>query len=122
MVLYLQLSAALVIGVVNLYFGVARGFYTTIWWWDIVAHFFGGAWAAFLIAWLLVHKGRRASIIQCALFALAVGILWEIFEYMNGVGGSAGDFMGYWPDTFKDLVMDTVGGAAAGIIMRYIRI
>ena len=122
MLLYFQLIAVALLGVVNLYFGVAREFYVTIWWWDIPAHFIGGVWAGFLGAWFIIHWKRRLSIFECAMFALFVGILWEIFEYVNGVGGSAGPFMGYWLDTIKDLIMDTLGGALAGYIARNERI
>ena len=83
-------------------------------------HLLGGLWAGFFATWAASFRKMRLSILLCALSALVMGIGWELFEYENGIGGSA--FMGYWTDTVKDLVMDALGGAAAGIIIRRMRV
>ncbi|MBI5470698.1 hypothetical protein HY968_05295 [Candidatus Kaiserbacteria bacterium] len=121
MLFWAQIITALLAWLVGLYLGPQLGLYLSIWWWDIPAHFLGGLWAGFLGAWFFFNWKRRLSVLECALFAFGVGILWEIFEYTNGVGGSVGPFMGYWADTIKDLVFDVIGGVTAGTIAKYER-
>ena len=119
MLLYAQLFAVGLVALVNIYFGIMLGFYLTNFWWDWIAHFLGGMWAGFCGAWFFLHWGRRLTVLECALFALAIGLGWEVWEYSVGVGGSAVEFMPYWADTIKDLIMDAIGGAAAGLIAQY---
>ena len=120
MLLYAQLIVAVLVGYLNIWLGIVHIWYYTVWWWDIPTHFLAGMWVGFFAAWLLANWQKRAKVWHCALFALAIGILWEIFEVYEGTGGSP--FMPYWIDTIKDLTMDVLGGALAGFLAKYARI
>lgn len=112
--LYTQLFILILLAFLNIWLGVTHGLYETIWWWDIPTHFLGGVWVGLFAAWLLEKRDKEFTVLSCALFALSVGVVWEIFEYTFGIGGSP--FMGYWADTIKDVCMDVIGGMTAGAI------
>jgi hypothetical protein len=84
-------------------------------WFDVPVHLAGGLtiglWAVTL-AWPRGYS-RYQTFFLVILFALTVGLVWEIFEYVNGI--TAGE-AGYWLDTFKDLG-DDVGGALVGWVI-----
>lgn len=83
-------------------------------------HFFAGAWAGMIGAWFFYHWRRKLSLLECALVAFSVGVAWEFFELYVGMGGSV--FLNYWPDTIKDLIMDTLGGVLSGYIVKSTRV
>ncbi len=74
----------------GLFLGEVRGYYTRFWWWDSVLHAFAGValgFAGFLILYILYKTGRfKAHLKYIALFAfcfaMAIGALWEIFEFL----------------------------------------
>ncbi|HVU75383.1 MAG TPA: hypothetical protein VHD38_00920 [Candidatus Paceibacterota bacterium] len=117
-IFFLQAALLALIDVLHLYFGIHIGFYYTVPWWDVLVHFLGGVWVALIWSWVLLWHGYRVSVWQCALSGLVVGIGWEIFEKVVGLGGSP--FMPYWVDTAKDLLDDTLGGIAAWLIVQRI--
>ena len=116
LLLLAQLCILVVLAVLNIWFGIVKDLYNIIWWWDIPTHFLGGVWAGVFTAWYLQHARRDVSILYCALGALSVGLIWEVFEAHFSVGTDP--FMPYWLDTCKDLLMDTVGGSTAGLAIR----
>lgn len=94
--------------------GVYEGIYERVFIWDIVAHLLGGAWAALFCAWVLAHAGYPASVWQCVLGALIIGLVWEGYEYYLDIIGSA--FMRVSADTVKDLGMDMLGALCAAYL------
>ena len=67
------------------------------------------------VAWLLLSRtslisGRRTGRLVAVALAIgvALGILWEIFEWLIGIIGSV-------EDTLADLAMDGIGAVAAGM-------
>jgi len=113
----------------SLFLGEVRGYYGRFWWWDIPLHGASGALlgtVGFLLVYLLNEREdigvelRPGFIALFAfLFAVAIGALWEIFEFtMDGLLGwqmqkpMFGDASGL-TDTMWDLILDTVG---AGVI------
>lgn len=74
----------------SIFLGEARSFYQKFWWWDSLLHLFSGialGFLGFLIIYVLYKTGKfQASPILLAVlafcFALAMGALWEIFEYL----------------------------------------
>lgn len=94
--------------------GVYEGIYERVFIWDIVAHLLGGAWAALLVAWVLVHLGYRVSAWQCVLGAILIGVIWEGYEYYLDIIGST--FMQVGADTIKDLFVDAFGAACASYL------
>src|SRR3989344_6403685 len=51
------------------------------WWYDVVAHFLGGAWTA-LAAFVFLHNSKNAKTLLFVLGIVAlVGIAWEFAEF-----------------------------------------
>ena len=97
--------------------GIEKGYFLTIWWWDIPMHILGGAWVACASAYFTFGRVRM-TLLLCILAAFSVGVLWELFEYIVHIGGSV--FMSYAADTAKDVLDDCIGGAVAYMLMRFI--
>lgn len=111
----------------TLFLGEAFDFYNRFWWWDIALH--GGSAIGFgLIGFVLVFimfQGDRFAAPPIAVaffafcFALAVGAMWEIFEFgMDQIFGLNMQKSGLL-DTMGDLIVDTLGafiGAASGYL------
>ncbi len=109
----------------TVFLGEVFDFYERYWWWDIVMH--GGSAIGFgLIGFLLVFmmfQGDKFNAPHIAVaffgacFAIAIGALWEIFEFsMDQTFGFNMQKSGLM-DTMGDLIMDAVGaliGAGAG--------
>lgn len=109
----------------TLFLGEVFDFYNRFWWWDMVMHA-GSAIGFGLIGFVLVFmmfQGDRYAAPPLAVaffafcFALAIGGLWEIFEFgMDQIFGLNMQKSGLM-DTMADLIMDFVGaliGAGAG--------
>lgn len=109
----------------TLFLGEVFDFYNRFWWWDLVMH--GGSAIGFgLIGFVLVFmmfQGDRYAAPPFAVaffafcFAMAIGAVWEIFEFamdqMFGLNMQKSGLM----DTMWDLIMDFIGafiGASAG--------
>ncbi|MFD1195965.1 hypothetical protein ACFQ3C_14930 [Seohaeicola saemankumensis] len=109
----------------TLFLGEVFDFYNRFWWWDMVMHA-GSAIGFGLIGFVLVFmmfQGDRYAAPPLAVaffafcFALAIGGLWEIFEFgMDQIFGLNMQKSGLM-DTMADLIMDFIGaliGAGAG--------
>lgn len=102
----------------SIFLGEIRGFYTRFWCWDVVLHTMSGValgFIGFLILFSL-YRGKRLSIKPSLLslfsfcFALALGVIWEIFEFsMDNIFGFNMQKNGL-TDTMWDLIVNT-GGA-----------
>lgn len=107
----------------TVFLGEAFDFYEQYWWWDILLH--GGSAVGFgLFSFLLVFmlfQGDRYSAPPVAIAfvtfscAVAVGVIWEIFEF------SADQLFGLnmqksgLPDTMWDLIVDCIGASVAAL-------
>ncbi|MBA86039.1 hypothetical protein ACSSNL_16825 [Thalassobius sp. S69A] len=111
----------------TLFLGEVFDFYTRFWWWDIAMH--GGSAVGFgLIGFVLVFimfQGDRFAAPPSAMaffafcFALAVGALWEIFEFAMDQSFGLNMQKSGLLDTMGDLIVDTLGalvGAASGFL------
>jgi len=107
----------------SLYLGEIQGYYTRFWWWDIVLHAGSGltlGFIGFLILYSLHKEGRfKASPFIIAVFsfcfALALGALWEIFEFtVDSVLGFNMQKSGL-VDTMWDLIVDAVSALVASV-------
>jgi uncharacterized membrane protein YjdF len=116
---------ALVFVYAALFLGEVRGYYQRFWWWDIALHASSGLLLG-LVGFLLVHVLNESERIDlhmrprfvalfAFLFAVAVGALWEIFEFaMDRIFGlnmqkpMFGDPSGL-TDTMWDLILDAAG-------------
>ncbi len=97
-------------------------FYSTIWWFDMPMHFFGGFFIGLLGSWMILYGyfRNRPSFLRTKvsfftvviLSVCIVGIGWEIFEYilhLNVFQSGALNIL----DTLSDLCFDTAGGLVA---------
>lgn len=111
-----------------LFLGEIRSYYERIWWWDIALHATSGLLLGilgFLLVYVLnesrniaVHLRPSFVALFAFLFAVTVGVLWEIFEFaMDSLLGARmqkpmlGDRSGL-TDTMSDLVVDVLAALA----------
>lgn len=110
-----------------LFLGEIHSYYDRIWWWDIALHTSSGLLLG-ILGFLLVYVLNESAQIDMRLkplfvalfaflFAVAIGAMWEIFEFsMDQLFGTRmqkpmlGDESGL-TDTMWDLIVDTLGGA-----------
>lgn len=121
----LQFEAFIVVFLyASIFLGEVGDYYDRFWWWDSVLHAgsaFAFGFAGFLILLLLLSRKKlQASPLLISLFAfsfgLAIGALWEIFEYvMDSVFGLNMQKSGL-RDTMGDLIIDMVGAGIASFI------
>ena len=115
----------------SLFLGEIRSYYERIWWWDIALHTTSGLLlgiVGFLLVYLLnksehvdIHLRPHFVALFAFVFAVAVGALWEIFEFtMDRSFGTRmqkpmlGDASGL-TDTMWDLIVDTIGAAIISV-------
>ena len=109
----------------SLFLGEVRSYYEIIWWWDVGLHASSGLLlgvVGFLLVYVLNENERidislrpRFLALFAFVFAIAVGSLWEVFEYaMDQLLGLEmqkarfGDPSGL-SDTMLDLIFDALG-------------
>jgi len=111
----------------TLFLGEVGDFYERYWWWDVVLH--GGSAIGFgligFVAMFMLFQGDRFAAPPLAIglfafcFAMSIGGLWEIFEFlMDRFFGTNMQKSGI-DDTMADLMVDAVGGvigAGAGVL------
>ncbi|SDY62784.1 hypothetical protein [Citreimonas salinaria] len=111
----------------TLFLGEVENFYERFWWWDLLLHFFSAlsiAAMAFLMIFMLFEGDRYAAppsalAVLSGAVALAIGALWEIFEYgMDQLFGMNMQKSGL-DDTMTDLMID-LAGAALGALSGYL--
>ena len=113
----------------SLFLGSARDFYYRIWWWDIVLHTSSGfllGIVGFIVLFLLNHTDRLPKEVRPAFrcffgltFAVFVGVLWEIFEFVvdqitpriNMQSTETGV-----ADTMHDLIVNTLGATVVALM------
>ena len=68
-------------------------------------HILGGFIGTLLVLWFISPTtGFRPALIAITTL-LAVGIVWEIFEYVYDIAAISN----YWQDTIGDLISDVIG-------------
>lgn len=109
----------------SLFLGEVHEYYTRFWWWDIALHTGSGLLLGilgFLLVYILnesdeidLHMNPGFVAFFAFLFAVGIGVLWEIFEFsMDSFFGTnmqkemLGDPSGL-TDTMWDLIVDTLG-------------
>jgi uncharacterized membrane protein len=117
------LSAIVLFIYSTLLLGEVGDFYERFWWWDVILHI-GSAISfgiiGFVVLLLLLRNERiKASPYTIAMFAfsfaVAIGVLWEIFEFsMDQLFGMNMQKSGLI-DTMWDLILDTFGALVAAI-------
>jgi len=114
-----------------LFLGEVRGYYERFWWWDTALHTTSGLLLGlfgFMFVYMLnedrhvdLHMRPGFIALFAFFFAVAVGGLWEIFEFAmdqwfgtNMQPATPGDPSGL-TDTIHDLIVDTVGAAVVSV-------
>jgi hypothetical protein len=126
------ISAAFVF--LSLFLGSAADWYYKYWWWDAVLHTGSGfllGIVGFIVLFLMNGTNRLPQGIRPAFlcffgvtFAVFLGVLWEIFEYVvdqfttaNMQSTETGVV-----DTMHDLIVDTIGAVIVALMgMAYFR-
>ena len=121
------LTAIVIFTFATLFLGEVGGFYERYWWWDTVLHM-GSAVGFGLIGFVfmfILFGGDRYAAPPIAVatfafcFALSIGAVWEIFEFvMDQLFGLNMQKSGL-VDTMVDLMVDCAGafiGASAGFL------
>lgn len=107
----------------SIFLGEFNDYYQKFWWWDLMLHAIAGialGFIGFILLYVLYSKNLiTASPFLIALFsfsfAVALGALWEIFEYiMDGIFGFNMLKSGL-VDTIWDLIVDCTGALLASI-------
>ena len=115
----------------TIFLGEVQDYYERIWWWDLALHATAGllmGLLGFMIVYVLnkspdVQLNMRPSFVAlfAFVFALAIGNLWEIFEFgMDRAFGltmqkpTDGDPSGL-TDSMEDLIVNAIGAAVVSI-------
>ncbi len=109
----------------SLFLGSAVGFYYRFWWWDILLHGFSAILLGIiglLMVWILNHNEKvdisLNPVFICIFsfsFAVAIGVLWEIYEFaVDSILGANMQKSGL-VDTMWDLIIDTLGALIVSI-------
>jgi uncharacterized membrane protein YjdF len=112
--IFFSIAAVLsaVLTAVLYWFGLDKFYFWYYPWFDIPLHIVGGLtigfWGASL-AWRRRYSPYQAFFF-ILLLAIAIGSIWELFEYTSGLTGGE---PGYWFDTLKDMSDDSIGAVVA---------
>lgn len=107
-----------------LFLGEIENFYERFWWWDVMLHALSGiilSFSGFLILLVLYSQKRLfASPPTFAIFSfcfgLALGTVWEIFEFMLDQTLGLHTQNNSLFDTMKDLIVDAIGALFTSIL------
>ncbi len=116
----------------GIFLGEVHDFYIRFWWWDTLLHTIAGVvlgFAGFMFLYILYRQNRLKadpSIIAffAFCFALSMGLLWEIFEFlvdsifgadMQKSRGLEGDTRLGLMDTMWDLIADSIGALFSSV-------
>jgi uncharacterized membrane protein YjdF len=112
----------------SFYLGKVQDFYIRFWWWDIALHTTAGLLMGifgFLLVYVLNESNRvelhMTSGFFAFVFAVAIGAIWEIFEFgIDQMLGTTmqkpmlGDVSGL-TDTMWDMIVNALGAALISI-------
>lgn len=108
----------------TLFLGEVHSFYTLFWWWDIILHGLSAivfGFIGFTILYFMVDRHELnakpwAIAIFSFSFAIAIGVLWEIFEFsLDSLLGFNTQKSGLL-DTMGDLIVDSLGALLSSAI------
>ncbi len=110
----------------SLFLGEVRGYYTRFWWWDALLHT-GAGFLLGILGFMLVYAINQKGLGDLKLkpsfiaifsfsFSLALGALWEIFEFgMDQIFGLNMQKSGL-VDTMWDLIVNVIGAAIIAVL------
>lgn len=128
MPLFLEIILAIHI-LISVNLGTAYRIYDYISWWDLLAHGYFGLEAGIIAYLILIHINGHdikliGKIIYFYVFALGLGAMWEIIEYLNDsiTGGDCQHVYDVAPgvspvaDTIEDLMITFAGVTVFSIV------
>lgn len=112
------------------YMGEIRKFYQIFWWWDLLLHAIFGSYALIIALYLIKGIFRKEqdtteqrftlfAIIFAFSFSIALGTLWEMFEFIGDYLFKSGMVKGGLEDTSTDLLIKILAAFITGIICYY---
>ena len=108
----------------SLFLGEIKSYYTRFWWWDLILHAGSGiafGFIGFLTLYVLYKSGKiKAKPSTIAIFSfsfgLAIGTMWEIFEFVIDILLKTNLQKSGLVDTMGDLIVDGVGAFIASLV------
>lgn len=106
-----------------IFLGEVHQYFTKLWWWDVVLHIGSGlalGLAGFIILFSL-YQGKKIAASPSTLaifsfcFALAMGALWEIFEFTMDSNFGLNMQKSGLVDTMWDLIIDACGALVVAV-------
>lgn len=110
----------------SLFLGEVHGYYVRFWWWDIVLHTSSGFLIG-ILGFLLVYVLNEKKEIELDMkpgfvalfafvFAIAIGVLWEMFEFgMDRFFDTNMQKSGI-TDTMGDLIVNSIGALTISVL------
>lgn len=109
------------------FFGEIIGFYSLFWWWDLLLHFIAGIYFFIISLHLMkniiernqISTKKRYTILTMIFafsFSIAIGTLWETFEFIGDYFFKTTMVKGGLEDTITDLVVKILGAFIASLI------
>jgi len=105
----------------TIFLGELYNFYEQFWWWDVLLH--GGSAVGFgLLSFLFVFmlfEGDKYNAPPIAIAfitfscAVAIGVIWEIFEFITDITLNLNMQKSGLSDTMWDLIVDCIGASLA---------
>ena len=109
-----------------LFMGELHGYYTYFWWWDVVLHTTSGILlgiAGFVLIYILNTEKKIFAQLQPGFmavfawaFAVAIGAVWEIFEFTLDSNLGFNMQRSGLVDTMWDLIVDVLGALMIGVL------
>ncbi len=86
--------------------------YSSLWWFDMIMHFLGGAWLGLFFLWLFRIKNISTSLFfRVILSVFIVSLLWEVYEIV--VNDQIAKNIFDYQDSVSDLFFDLSGSFTA---------
>jgi len=124
-----QLISVLFI-ILSLYFGEIKKFYITFWWWDLLLHTIFGSYAVIIALYFMqgiIIKEKETTkqrftiliLIFAFSFSIALGTLWEMYEFIVDYLFKTNMVKGGLEDTSSDLIVKILSALITSTIYYY---
>ena len=110
--------------------GEAADYYIRFWWFDKILHISSGilvGMVGFVIIYFFLYTNKLSAnpfmvVVFSVSFALAVGALWEIFEFLMDLFFGLNMQKSGIKDTMSDLIVNFLGACIVGVgVYRYLK-
>ncbi len=123
-------SVTLVFIILAQYLGEIKKFYQVFWWWDLLLHAIAGCYAVIIALYLIKgilrkeqgtseQRFRLFTVLFAFSFSIALGTLWEVFEFTGDYLFKSSMVKGGLEDTSTDLIIKIVAAFITSMICYY---